>query len=78
MSKCAAQQTGPRNNAAARKIVNLAKALNAFFLVPSHKWDGNELIHHCRWLQPTDEKIYPNKALAKIVNLIYSISSRSR
>jgi len=33
----------------------LAKAFNLCEFHPPHKLDGNEFIlHHCRWLQPTE------------------------
>jgi len=45
-------------------LAKASKFLSA--LIPPHKWDGNELCYHCRWLQPTGNKdIYQNAALAK-------------
>jgi hypothetical protein len=43
----------------------LAKAFLLYLFNPSHKWDGNEVYHHCRWLQPTDKE-YQQKGFSQI------------
>jgi hypothetical protein len=38
---------------ATSKDIIWIKPLSLFFS-PSHKWDGNEILTHCRWLKPTE------------------------
>jgi len=73
------------NQTVANQDASLAKASEFLPLpIPSHKWDGNELFYHCRWLQPTDKRyeqkcgfsqIKPfNHLKLKAGNKIYSIT----
>ena len=38
------------NHMVADLFICLAKAFNLYLPHPPHKWDGNELKIHCRWL----------------------------